>query len=600
MSSSRPPLSDIQKGTSFFLLVLFIFILALSFLIALYFTISEKKRSLNPQSSKKDFSVRGTIYSSDGFSMASSEKLYKVSIIPQNIAPEKKELFVNLFSIYSNIPKEAIEEKLKNKGYTTLSYHITPIQASSLRVLNSKLNAYQVFQEFEENAKVYQKMGISIEVSGYSRQYPYGTIMEPLIGYTRKIHQEKITRVEGIKGSENFAQNYLNGKRDGEIEGNRDIGFNIIRNKDSKEIQKQDGLDVVLTLPLKLQKKMEAILDAHKQRLQAKEIIAGVMESSTGKILSLATSNRFDPKNIKKEDYPSLNITAIETSFEPGSIIKPIIYAILMQKKMIDPQKNIDLNNGVYKIGRHTIRDDHPLKNATPPQILIKSSNIGMIKLTQDLNSQEFLDALKEYGFGTQTQIDLPYEAQGVLPDITKLRGSYKASVSYGYGFRATFIQLLRAYATFNNGGKLITPRTIDYLKNNQDEHFKPKTPPPYPIISEQTSHEMKILLEEIVKKGTGKKANVEGVVMGGKTGTARIFINGKYTKRYNSSFFGFADDEKKAYTIGIVVLDPNVQEGYYGSQTAAPIFKEIIELLLKEKYLSKENINPLDKGIVN
>lgn len=313
------------------------------------------------------------------------------------------------------------------------------------------------------------------------------------------------------------------------------------------------------------------------------------MESSTGRILTLATSNRFDPKNIKKEDYPSLNITATENSFEPGSIIKPIIYAILLQKKMIDPQKIIDLNNGVYKIGRHTIRDDHPLKSATPAQILIKSSNIGMIKLTQDLHSQEFLDALKEYGFGTQTQIDLPYEAQGVLPDVAKLQGSYKASVSYGYGFRATFIQLLRAYATFNNGGKLVTPKTIDYLKNSQDDHFKLKTPAPYQIISEQTSEEMKRLLEEIVEKGTGKKANVKGVVMGGKTGTARIFINKQYTKRYNSSFFGFADDDKRAYTIGVVVLDPDVQEGYYGSQTAAPVFKEIVELLLKEKYLTKE-----------
>lgn len=589
MSQSRPPLSDVQKGTSFFLLVFSIFVLAIIFLIAVYFTISEKKRGLNLQSSKKDFSVRGSIYSNDGFSMASSEKLYKVSIIPQNIAPDKKELFINLFSIYSNIPKETIREKLKNKGYTTLSYHITPIQASNLKTLNSKLNSYQVFQEFEENGKVYQKMGISIEVSGYSRQYPYGIMLEPLIGYTKKIHQEKITRVEGIKGCEKFAQNYLNGRKDGEVEGNRDIGFNIIRNKDSIEVQKQDGLDVILTIPLKLQKKVEAILDTHKQRLQAKEIIAGVMESSTGRILTLATSNRFDPKNIKKEDYPSLNITATENSFEPGSIIKPIIYAILLQKKMIDPQKIIDLNNGVYKIGRHTIRDDHPLKSATPAQILIKSSNIGMIKLTQDLHSQEFLDALKEYGFGTQTQIDLPYEAQGVLPDVAKLQGSYKASVSYGYGFRATFIQLLRAYATFNNGGKLVTPKTIDYLKNSRDDHFKLKTPAPYQIISEQTSEEMKRLLEEIVEKGTGKKANVKGVVMGGKTGTARIFINKQYTKRYNSSFFGFADDDKRAYTIGVVVLDPDVQEGYYGSQTAAPVFKEIVELLLKEKYLTKE-----------
>lgn len=588
MSSLKPPLSAYERGLSFFLFIIIIVIFVVSFFLAIYFIITEERRNLSLISTKTDFKIRGTIYSNDGFSLATSEKLYKVSIHPQNIAQDKKDLFINLFSIYSDIPKSTIEDKLKNNSYTTLSYNITPVQASNLKTLNSKLNTYHVFQEFEEDGRVYQKMGLSIEVSGYSRKYPYETIMEPIIGYTKKINQEKITRVKGMKGCEKFAQDYLSGKQDGKFEGNRDIGFNILKNKDAKQIQKQDGLNIVLTIPLKLQNKIEKILDKHKKLLQAKEIIAGVMESSSGKILALATSNRFDPKNIKKEDYSSLNITAIETSFEPGSIIKPIIYAILLQKKMINPTESIDLNNGVYKIGRHTIRDDHPIKNATPEEILIKSSNIGMIKLTQNLHSQEFLDALKEYGFGTQTLIDLPYEGNGVLPDIEKMQGSYKASVSYGYGFRATFIQLLRAYATFNNDGKLVTPRVIDYLKNSYDENFRLKTPAPYHVISSQTSEEVKKLLGEIVKKGTGKKAGIEGVIMGGKTGTARIFINGKYTKRYNSSFFGFADDEKKAYTIGVVVLDPDVQEGYYGSQTAAPIFKEIVEQLLKENYLKK------------
>ena len=569
------------------------FLIGVIFLGIMLSRITPDKRPINLKTTKTDYSVRGSIYSNDGFTMATSEKLYKVSINPKNISPDKFELFVNLFSIYSDIPKQIILDKLKNaKGYTTISYNIPTLKATSLKLLNSKLNQLNVFQEFEEHGRVYQKMGISIQLSGHSRKYPYGDTMEPLLGYTQKQESQKITKVVGVKGSEKGADDFLKSKKDGYSLGYRDIGFTIIANNYSRQESKIDGLDITLTIPLRLQKKIEELVDTQNQKLQAKEVLVGIMDSQSGKILSLASSQRFDPKNIKKSDYSSLNISATETSFEAGSIIKPIIYAILLQKHLIDPTQVIDLNNGVYKIGRHTIRDDHPLKSATPPQILIKSSNIGMIKLTQELSSQDFLDALQAYGFGSPTGIDLPQEAVGVLPDIDKLKGSYKASVSYGYGFRATFMQLLRAYASFSNGGFLITPKTIDYLSSPEGERYKIKTPPPTHIISQDTASEMQSVLQDIITQGTGKKAYVSEVRMGGKTGTARIFIDGKYTQRYNSSFFGFASDEKKSYTIGIVVFDPNIQEGYYGSQTAAPIFKEVVKLLIKEKYLKPHKIS--------
>lgn len=560
------------------------------FVFLIFSRITPDKRPINLQTTKTDYALRGSIYSNDGFSMAMSERLYKVSFNPQNIAPDKQDLFVNLFSIYSDIPKKVILDKLKNsKGYTTISYNIPTLKATSLKLLNSKLNAFNVFQEYEENGKVYQKMGISVEMSGYSRKYPYGNTMEPILGYTQKLEKRNITQVTGVKGSEKSSDSYLKARKDGKSWGNRDIGFTIIANNHSSQTAKQDGLNITLTLPLRLQKKLEELIDIQNQRLQAKEILVGIMDSKSGKILSIASSKRFDPKNIRKEDYPALNISATEMSFEPGSIIKPIIYAILLQKQLINPQQTIDLNNGIYKIGRHTIRDDHPLKSATPPQILIKSSNIGMIKLSEKLGSQDFLSSLKDYGFGSPTGIDLPQEASGVLPDITKLKGSYKASTSYGYGFRATFMQILRAYASFSNGGLLITPKTIEYLSNTEGERYKIKTPPPTRVISESTAFEVQKILQDITTQGTGKKAYVPHIKMGGKTGTARIFIDGKYTKRYNSSFFGFASDEKHSYTIGVVVFDPNIEEGYYGSQTAAPIFKEIIELLIKEKYLKPQ-----------
>lgn len=565
---------------AFFLLGVLAFILIL--LLAFFFKISNDGKRPNLKTTKIDHSMRGNIYSSDGFTLATSEKLYKVSINPKSIDEDKKELFVNLFSIYSGIPRDAILSKLQTQRYTTLSYNISTITAANLKLLNSKLNQYRVFKEYEEYGRVIQKMGIDIEISGYSRRYPYGDAMEPILGYTQKIQNEKITSVLGVKGSEKKNDNYLQAKQDGKITGQRDVSFNIIQNKTLLSSQKQNGLDITLTIPLSLQKKIEALLDKANDRLKAKEILVGIMDSNSGKILALATSKRFDPKNIKKKDYSALNISATELSFEPGSIIKPIIYAILLQKNLI-PKESIFLHNGIYRIGRHTIRDDRPLKSATPREILLHSSNIGMIKLTQNLNSKDFLLMMQKYGLGSKTLIDLPQEAEGVLPDVQKLKGSYKASVSYGYGFRATFIQLLRAYASFSNGGYLITPKIIDHLSNDEGV-YRIKTPPRIQIISPQNALEIEEILESIVKKGTGRNAFVEGVKMGGKTGTARIFVDGKYTQRYNSSFFGFVEDAKRSYTIGVVVFDPNVEEGYYGSKTAAPIFKEIVELLLKEK----------------
>lgn len=538
--------------------------------------------------------MRGNIYSSDGFTLAISKKLYKVSVNPKSIDPNKKDLFINLFSIYSGIPKQIISNKLQSEGYTTISYNIPTTTASNLRLLNSKLDRYKVFQEYEEQGRIIQKMGISIEMSGYNRQHPYKDILEPLLGYTQKIEKDKITKAQGVNGIEKSGDKYLSAKKSGEMSGSRDVGFNIIRNKSLEKNDKQDGLDITLTIPLSLQKKLETMLDTQNQKIQAKEIVLGIMDSESGKILALATSKRFDPQNIKKEDYPALSVSATELSFEPGSIIKPVIYAILLQNHLIKNDVIIDLNNGVYRLGKHIVRDDHPLKSATPREIFIHSSNIGMIKLSANLAPQIFLNALKDYGFGSKTLIDLPQEAQGVLPDLKKMRGSYRASISYGYGFRATFIQLLRAYATFSNGGYLINPRLIDFLSDSQGERYRIKAPQPPQIISRDNAKEVQTILEETIKLGTGKRAFVEGVRVGGKTGTARFVVDGKYTKRYNSSFFGFASDGKKAYTIGVVVFDPNVDEGYYGSKTAAPVFKKAVELLIEGKFLKKQIPQPI------
>ncbi|WP_104640911.1 peptidoglycan D,D-transpeptidase FtsI family protein [Helicobacter bizzozeronii] len=539
---------------------------------------------------KTDIATRGTIYSQDGFSLASSQKLFKVGFNTLSIDPNKKQFFIDLLSIYTNIPKSIIAEKFSQEGFVTLSYNINANTAASLRQLNAKFLAYNVFIEYEDSSKkVVPKIGLSIEVSGIARNYLYADNFEPLVGYVKKIDVSKITLVEGVKGLEKFKNKILAPKQDGQDTGKRDLGFNLIEDKTFKSQPRENGYDLALSIPLRLQRELEKILDHAKAHYKSKQIIAGIYLPHNGELLALATTNRFNPNNIQKSDYPALNVDAAELSFEPGSTIKPIVYSLLVDKKRIVTTQLIDLNHGLYKLGKYTIKDDlAPLKQNTIEDVLVRSSNVGMIKLSKRLSGQEFYTGLKNFGFAEPTGIELPYEKTGLIPSVKLLnREVYKGTASYGYGLRTTFLQLLRAYGVFANQGEITTPHLIQRYNAPNGDVFIPDLAPPRQVISSQSAHTMQKLLIKVVTHGTGKSAQVEGLVVGGKTGTARTANNGKYTDIYNSSFFGFAKDKKNTFVVGVVVFGSLGSEEYYGSQTAAPIFKQIIQTLVKYQYLT-------------
>ncbi len=412
--------------------------------------------------------------------------------------------------------------------------------------------------------------------------------MEPILGYIYKENDKRITRVTGVKGIERSFNEELKPINDLLMIGKRDIGFNVILNKDSNFQDRIDGYDIISSIPLKLQKKIERLTDKNKIALGAKEILVGIMESKSGKIIALASSARFNPNAITKKDYPALNASAVEYSYEPGSIIKPIIYSILLDKNLISPTENIFLENGRYKLHNFYITDTRKLQSSSVEEILLYSSNIGMAKIAQRLEPQEYYESLQAFGFGKQTGIDLPYEKNGTIPDIRRFRSEvYKATVSYGYGLRTTFMQMLKGYNTIVNHGIAYDPYIVEYLQVPQQIRYKLKHQEPLRILSDKTAMEVKNTLIKVVKEGTGRSAQVKGLTIGGKTGTAHIAQGGKYVRKYNSSFFGFVSDAKgNEYTIGISVFEPNEIEAYFASMTAVPLFKEVVELLVKENYL--------------
>lgn len=534
---------------------------------------------------------RGSIISADGFHIATTQKLYKAVVNTRNIDPDKEELFIQLFSIYSGIDPAEIRQRLHTrKGSVTLSYHISPKEAMYLKTLGFELRRLKVFVEYETSSGQRVLQGLNIIESGEARTYPYGKLLTPLLGYPRKMEEEGYTRVYGIKGLEKFFDEELNPQQNKTQKALRDVNGYLILNKQSDVKHQINGLTVKLNIPITLQARVEAVTDRIKEQLKADEIIATVMDSKTGKIIALASSNRFDPSHIRTADYPSLNTNAIEYSYEPGSVIKPIIFALMLDRGLINPYDMVNGHNGRYTMGRKTIVDEHAFSMISAEDVLVHSSNIGIAQLAQKLNGAEYTEGLKRFGFTHFSGIDLPYEKRGSIPSSAQLNNYlYKAITSYGYGMRANAMQLVKAFNVFNNGGKLINPMVVEALYDDNGRMIPMQVQAPIQVISPATAERMKQILIKTVNEGTGIGAKTPGLEIGGKTGTAHIAKKGKYVNSYHTSFIGFANDGTHHYTIGVAVIEPRTV--YFASITAVPVFKGVVDVMVEEKLLKPDPI---------
>jgi len=541
--------------------------------------------SLYAQESSK--AGRGSIISADGFHIATTKKLYKAVVNTRYIDPQKEELFVELFSIYSGMTPQKIRKRLKKrKGVVVLSYHIPQIQAQYLKKLAHELRRFKVFMELVDASTGYRSVhGLSIIESGESREYPYGNLLTPIIGYPHKFEADGYTHISGIKGLEKKFDGDLCARQDGSSHGNRDVNSYILLNKNSFTKAKIAGLDIKLTIPVALQIKIEKMLDEMKIELDAQEVMLSVMSSINGEVLAMASSNRYMPKDIKRSDYPSLNSGMIEYSFEPGSVIKPITFALLLEKGLVNPYDLVNGHNGRFKIGRKLITDEHKFDWLSAENVIVHSSNVGIAQLAQKLSGYEFHEGLKKFGFSQKSTPDLIYEKSGSLPSSKKLEDEiYKATCSYGYGMKANLMQIMRAYSAFNNNGKMVYPKIIKSFIDEYSQEKLLEDREQVEVLKSATALRMKKILIKTVMKGTGVKAITQGLEIGGKTGTAHIVEKGRYINKYNTAFVGLANDKNNKFTIGVVVVQP--KKSQFASQTAVPVFKKTIDILVEDGYL--------------
>ena len=576
-----------NKSKKILLLYVLISLAFVVFLSVMLLTVVKPRHMPSIYAKESSRAQRGNIISADGFHIATTKKLYKAVVDTRYIDPQKKELFIKLFSIYSGMSPKAIKKRLARKhGVVVLSYNIPQIQAQYLKKLAFELRRFKVFLALKNPRTGLRSVhGLSVIESGESREYPYGDLLTPIIGYPHKIEDNGYTSIRGVKGLEKRFDADLAARQDGFSRGKRDVNSYIILNKESFTKPKINGLDIKLTIPVSLQIRMEKVLDAMKQKLDAQQIMLAIMDSTNGRVYAMASSNRYLPKSIHKKDYPSLNSGMIEYSFEPGSVIKPITFSLLLEHKLVNPYDLVNGHNGRFKMGRKVITDEHKFDWLSAENVIVYSSNIGMAQLAQRLSGYEFYDGLVKYGFAQKSTPDLIYEKKGSIPSAKRLENEiYKATCAYGYGMRVNLMQLMRAYSVFNNGGKMVTPQLVEGFIDEYKQEKKVEPFESIEVLPAATAARMKKILIKTVNKGTGRKAITPGLVVGGKTGTAHIVEKGKYVHEYNTAFMGFADDNKHKFTIGVVVIKP--KKNHFAAQTAVPVFKKAVDILIEEGYL--------------
>lgn len=606
---SNSPKHFIDQRKSKITILFWLLVIAMSiFLLAVIQTIHHERKIPSHNTILHDRSFRGAIISADHYTLANSQKTYQAVIKGASIKPEKRELFIKLFSIYAHIPEKEVRASLTYKSgkykqsNITLSDSINRSRAMQLKSLAVKLRRLGVFRSTKNRAGINVLFGLDIIENGERRRFPLHDVMSPVLGYISKKQEGRYVRPVGQKGLEKSYNEHITSKKDGYFKGKRDVLGAVIHDKNSMDSERVDGLDLHLNIPLALQRRVELMIDAMKEKLDAQEILVGVMESRTGKVLSLASTERFDPAHIFQKDIPALNPKFSEYPYEAGSVLKPLTLAIALEHKRITPQTWFNTYNGKMKISeRRTVTDDEKFESLTATDIIVHSSNVGISQISWKLSGKEFREGLINFGISKPSGLDLSRDLPGRLKKLYLLNNKmHRANSSYGYGMTVTFAQLLKAYSAFNNDGIAMTPRIVSYLGDQDGNHYtlEPKVGD-LRAVSKKTARQVNTILQEVVKRGTGVKAQYSGLEIGGKTGTAHIAKHGHYVREFHSSFYGFANDKKgKKYTIGVLVIRAKKRYKYFASLSAVPTFKNIVSLLVNQGYLTPDANATAEKGI--
>ncbi len=501
---------------------------------------------------------RGAIVDRNGEPLAVSTPVDSIWINPRRLDVRSESVAV--MGRMLGLGKYAIRDLVEanpDKSFVYVKRHLSPEEAAAIMKLKIK--------------------GVGVQRE-YRRYYPMGESFGHVLGFTNidDVGQEGLELayndwLKGVPGAKRIMR-----------EGGGGVIDVIERVKEARP-----GRDLRLSLDSRIQYLAYRELKAAVTANRAKSGSIVVLDPNTGEVLAMVNQPFFNPNNrasIRGDEYRNRAVTDL---FEPGSTSKPFTIAAALESGEFTPDSVINTSPGRYYINGYPIKDRRDLGKIDLGTIISLSSNVGVSKVALEVPRETLWNTYRQAGFGQTTGSGFPGEAHGVFRDYTRWYPLDQATLSFGYGFSVTPLQLARAYSIFATDGVI---RQVSFVAD--PEHVNATQ-----AISPETAHAVRNMLMRVVQpKGTGYRAAVEGYQVAGKTGTARKAIKGGYSKdHYVAVFAGMAPATAPELVVVVVIDDPSAGE-YYGGVVAAPVFSRVMAGALRQLNIPPDGLPPRKK----
>ena len=507
------------------------------------------------------YSPRGTIYDRNGKKLAFSAMVKSFYCDPQMIKGDRQVIAKALAPLLKE-NAEKIEKKLNaDSSFVWLARLMDPEDSDKVEAL-LKENKWQVGFGFVHESR---------------RYYPNGPLLANVLGF---VGIDDI----GLSGMEKSMEPYIGGEKS-QYKVITDAKGNPILRSSVNQKEPEEKRSVYLTIDENIQFYAERALDRAMASTKAQGGIIIVMDPKNGDILALCNRPTYDPNKFNEFPDDSFKNRSVVDVYEPGSTFKPIIAAAALASGSYTTDIVWTDPGAVWASG-HAIRnwDDSSYGNVRMVDIIKYSLNTGCAHIGLLMGAENLTKYARAFGFGKETGIELPGEASGILFQEKDMKDIDIATMSIGQGIAVTPLQMVQAYSALANGGQMVKPHILAAIRNPDGSDYKTyHSETAGEPVDKEVADQVKDMMEKEISEGGGNKAKVPGYHMGGKTGTAQKIntISGGYLKNEHiASFCGFGPTEDPR-AVCLVVLD-NPRGVYYGGQVAAPVFKEVMEHIMR------------------
>lgn len=491
---------------------------------------------------------RGDILASDGKPVVLNQSASLVYAEPRTI--KNIPSFSQSVSSVLGIEEKVIEASLSQPGraWVPIAHKVESTRVSALKDL--KLTGLG----FEKEPK---------------RMYPESSMAAHLVGF---VGSDENGKDQGYFGVEGYYDRELGGKN-GMLQLEKDVRGQPILVGESRRIEPEDGRSLVLWLDRSVERIVEKRLSEGIAKYGAKEGSVVVMDPKTGGILAMAATPSYDPGKFGEFAGDVYKNPVVAGTYEPGSTFKVLVMAMGIERNVVTPTTMAE-ESGAVRVGEYFIRtwDDKYRGAISMTDVLVHSSNVGMVFVQSKLGKEGMLKAIHGFGFGELTGIDLQEEVSASIREDNEWKEIDLATSSFGQGITVTPIQMVRAVAAIANGGQLVEPRVVKEFRDGLGKVVPIKPKKPRSVITPRAASIMTEMMIAAVDRGEAKWAKPKGYRIAGKTGTAQIPVAGHYDdKKTIASFVGFAPADDPKFIILVTLREPTSSP--WGSETAAPLF---------------------------